>query len=222
MIRTLSQAAAQHQAQQQASERQAEQQRDLQRQARQQFLQSRDVQRADPRAALPRQPGRVNEAPPVPRSSLRSEARRPTDEDHALFSALLEGDDVMAQRLALDQGSDQQQGFTQLEETPSSAAPPAMALWQEIEPALISALAEQPPGEMQLTLMLPKLGNVDAHMTALAAGGWDIALHLQPGAWQALLPHQERCRFSLRQKMACRVRLRFERRMQGDEREQQG
>lgn len=205
MIRSLSQSAAQHQ----ASERQAQQHRDKQRQNRQHYLQSREAQRNDPRAA-------PQETPSAGKAAQPESSRRPAAEDRSLFSSLLEADDVMTPRLLLDQGSDQQQGFSQLEESSLSGAPPAMALWQEIEPALAGALAEQPPGEMQLTLMLPKLGNVQAQVAALPGGGWDIALHLQPGAWQALRPHQERCRFSLRQKMACRVTLRFERRLEED------
>lgn len=216
MIRTLSQIAAQQQAQHQATERQTQQQRDNQRQARQ-LLHSRETQRDDPRAALPARPTSVQQTSVPLRPSLRNEVRRPTREEDALFSAMLESDDVMIPLLTLDQGGSQQQGFTQLDDTPAAGAPPAMAMWHEIEPALISALADVPPGEMMLTLMLPKLGNVGAQMTALPGGGWDIALHLQPGAWQALLPHQERCRFSLRQKMACRIRLRFERREPGEE-----
>lgn len=206
MIRSLSQTTAQ----QQASERQ----RDKQRQSRQLFLQNRDARRNDPRATP--QPAQAQDAPSAGKRLQPEETRRPAAEDRSLFSSLLEADDVMAPRLMLDQGSDQQQGFAQLEESSLSGAPPAMALWQEIEPALAGALAEQPPGEMMLTLMLPKLGNVQAQMASLPGGGWDIALHLQPGAWQALLPHQERCRFSLRQKMACRVKLRFERRADED------
>lgn len=217
MIRTLSQIAALQQAQHQATERQKQQQQANQRQARQQFLHSRETQRDDPRAALPVRPTSVQQTSVPLRPSLRNEVRRPTREEDALFSAMLESDDVMIPLLALDQGGSQQQGFTQLDDTPAAGAPPAMAMWQEIEPALISALADAPPGEMMLTLMLPRLGNVGAQMTALPGGGWDIALHLQPGAWQALLPHQERCRFSLRQKMACRMRLRFERRESGEE-----
>lgn len=210
MIRSLSQTAAQ----QHAAERQAQQHKDQQRQSRQLFLQHREAQRNDPRAAP--QPAQAQNAPAAGRRLQPEQTRRPAAEDRSLFSSLLEADDVMAPRLMLDQGSDQQQGFAQLEEPSLPGAPPAMALWQEIEPALADALAEQPPGEMRLTLMLPKLGNVQAQMAALPGGGWDIALHLHPGAWQALLPHQERCRFSLRQKMACRVKLRFERRADED------
>jgi len=87
-----------------------------------------------------------------------------------------------------------------------------MAMWQEVETDLLAATEQRQPGEMALTLILPKLGHVEARFSALAAGGWDIALQLQPSAWRALLPHQERCRLSLRQRMGCRVRLRFERR----------
>ncbi|WP_158783752.1 type III secretion system HrpP C-terminal domain-containing protein [Pantoea sp. BAV 3049] len=218
MIRNLSQAALQHQLQQ-ATERQTQQKRDTQRHARSQFLQARDARNRDNRGALPPQPDRTRPAAAITNTSPRFEPRRPTREEDDLFSSLLDSDDVMSPLLAFnDAGSDQQQGFSQLEESVGSA-PPAMAMWQEIEPALADAMSSQPPGEMQLTLILPKLGHVDAWMSALPAGGWDIALHLQPAAWQALLPHQERCRFSLRQRMACRVRLRFERREQGERQE---
>lgn len=206
MIRSLSQTAAQ----QQAAEREAQQQRDGRRQTRQHLLHKREAQRNESRAVP--QPARPKDAPSASKASQSDETRRPAAEDRSLFNSLLEADDVMAPRLLLEQGSDQQQGFAQLEESSLSGAPPAMALWQEIEPVLAEELAEQPPGEIMLTLMLPKLGNVQAQMAALPGGGWNIALHLQPGAWQALLPHQERCRFSLRQRMGCRVALRFERR----------
>lgn len=219
MIRNLSQSALQHQLQQ-TTERQAQQKRDTQRQARNQFLQARDVQNRDNRGALPAQPDRTQPAAVTATPSPRVEPRRPTHEEDDLFSSLLDSDDVMSPLLAFnDAGSDQQQGFAQLEERAGAGAPPAMAMWQEIEPALAEALSAQPPGEMRLALILPRLGHVDARMAALPAGGWDITLHLQPAAWQALLPHQERCRFSLRQRMACRVRLRFERRGQGERQE---
>jgi len=146
--------------------------------------------------------------------------KRPSEEEDDLFSALLEkGDDVMMPLLTLNGGgSDPQQTFTPTGETATPSAPPAMALWQEIEPALASSLTGIPPGEMMLTLMLPKLGNVDAQIASLPGGGWDIALRLESGAWRALLPHQERCRLSLRQRMACRIRLRIERRQPDNDR----
>ncbi|WP_345831118.1 type III secretion system HrpP C-terminal domain-containing protein [Erwinia sp. HDF1-3R] len=229
MIRTLSQSAIAHQLRQ-ASERQAQQQRENQRRAQVHPAPAGRTARPDARAARLPEPaaGQKRGAPsPASRSqeraasgrpASRSEFRRPSEEEDDLFSALLEkGDDVMMPLLTLNGGgSDPQQNFTPMAETATPSAPPAMALWQEIEPALASSLTGIPPGEMMLTLMLPKLGNVDAQMAALPGGGWDIALRLESGAWQALLPHQERCRLSLRQRMACRVRLRVERRQPDD------
>lgn len=212
MIRSLAQAAAQKQLDHQMTERRGQQQRDTQRQARQQLLNAREAQKAPARD--PRLPAtsRQGETATLPRPALRAESKRPSREEDALFSALLEGEDAMLPVLTLQQGGDQQQGFSAQATPENSSTPPAMALWQEIETALNQALENEPPAEMTLTLMLPKLGNVDAQMSALAGGGWAIALRLQPAAWQALLPHQERCRFSLRQRLACRVSLRFERR----------
>lgn len=208
MIRSLAQAAVQKQLDQQMTERRGQQQRDTQRQARQQFLNAREAQNLPSRDQRP--PAATRHAEPAAHPTLRAEARRPTREEDALFSALLEGEDVMLPVLTLQQGGEQQQGFSAQATPETGSTPPAMALWQEIETALCQALDEQPPAEM--TLLLPKLGHVDARMSALSGGGWDIALRLQPAAWQALLPHQERCRFSLRHRLACRVSLRFERR----------
>lgn len=146
------------------------------------------------------------------RVALRREPRKPAREEDALFSELLEEGEKPFTLPTFSQADSQQQGFAQLDESSASGAPPAMAMWQEIETDLLAATETRQPGEMTLTLILPKLGHVDARFSALAAGGWDIALALQPAAWRALLPHQERCRLSLRQRMACGVRLRFERR----------
>lgn len=194
-------------ARQQAAARLAQQQRDTQlaqhRRETQRQGQARNAQRKEspPASASTGQ----NAAP-------RSAPRKPPREEDALFSELLNEDDQPLLRPVFNDSGSQQQGFSQLEESSATGAPPAMAMWQEIETDLLAATADRPPGEMMLTLILPKLGQVDARFAALPAGGWDIALHLQPSAWQALLPHQERCRLSLRQRMACRVRLRFERR----------
>ncbi|WP_052118420.1 type III secretion system HrpP C-terminal domain-containing protein [Erwinia oleae] len=221
MIRSLAQAAVQQRIKE-ANQQQAQQQAGRNRAEAQLARLRTSEQRRESRATLAPQPARSQDEAAPARSTARSESKRPQQEDNALFSALLdESDDVMTPLLAFGESGSGQQGFGELEETATQGGPPAMALWQEIEPALSAALHDVPPGEMMLTLMLPKLGNVDAHMAALPGGGWDIALHLQPGAWQALLPHQERCRLSLRQRMNSRVRLRFERRSP-DEQEQAG
>ncbi len=44
------------------------------------------------------------------------------------------------------------------------------------------------------------------------AAGWDISLRFAPAAMNMMAAHQERCRESLRRRMACAVRLRFEQR----------
>ena len=184
--------------------------RDTQRQTTERHMQQqRDTQRqGETRSAQRKEASSASETPATPRRELRKPAR----EDDALFSELLEENDRPYSPPAFSQSGSQQQGFGQLEENSASGAPPAMAMWQEIETDLLAATETRPPGEMTLTLILPKLGQVDARFSALAAGGWDIALRLQPSAWRALLPHQERCRLSLRQRMACRVKLRFEQR----------
>lgn len=97
--------------------------------------------------------------------------------------------------------------------TPESAASGApMALWQPLENELDRALVNPPAGPVSVTLLLPRLGDVDARLQALPAGGWDIALRFAPAALEALAAHEERCRHSLRRRLACRVRLRFEQR----------
>ena len=64
-----------------------------------------------------------------------------------------------------------------------------------------------------MTLLLPKLGEVDARLSATGNGnGWDINLRFAPQALLMMAPHQERCRESLRRRLACQVRLRFEQR----------
>ncbi|MFY1039509.1 type III secretion system HrpP C-terminal domain-containing protein [Pantoea agglomerans] len=55
------------------------------------------------------------------------------------------------------------------------------------------------------------LGEVDARLSPFAAG-WDISLRFAPPAMTMMAAHQERCRESLRRRMACAVRLRFEQR----------
>lgn len=85
-----------------------------------------------------------------------------------------------------------------------------MALWQSLENELDRVLINPLNGPVSVTLLLPHLGDVDARMQALPAGGWDIALRLSPTALDALATHEERYRNSLRRRLACRVRLRFE------------
>lgn len=94
----------------------------------------------------------------------------------------------------------------------SSGAGAPMALWQPLENELNRALVNPPAGPVSVTLLLPRLGDVDARLQALPAGGWDIALRFAPTALDALAAHEERCRHSLRRRLACRVRLRFEQR----------
>ena len=90
------------------------------------------------------------------------------------------------------------------------AAP--LALWQPLEAELGRITDRQPDGPVAMTLLLPRLGSVDARLQPLPAGGWDIALRFSPAAFSALEAHQERCRQALRRRMASRVRLRFEQR----------
>lgn len=182
--------------------------RETQRQTSERHLQQQRDAQSQTRSA------RRTETSPESEERLapRREPRKPAREEDLLFTELLEEGEKPFSPPAFSQSDSQQQGFAQLDESNASGAPPAMAMWQEIETDLLAAMETRPPGEMRLTLILPKLGNVDARFAALAGGGWDIALQLQPSAWRALLPHQERCRLSLRQRMACRVRLNFERR----------
>ncbi|WP_380184346.1 type III secretion system HrpP C-terminal domain-containing protein [Kalamiella sp. sgz302252] len=181
--------------------------RDTQRQTNERHMQQ---QRGTQRQQQTR--GAQRDAENEPPATQRREPRKPAREEDALFSELLEEGERPGLPQTFNQPDSQQQGFSQLDESSTAGAPPAMAMWQEVETDLLAATEQRQPGEMTLTFILPKLGHVDARFSALAAGGWDIALKLQPSAWRALLPHQERCRLSLRQRMACRVRLRFERR----------
>lgn len=95
---------------------------------------------------------------------------------------------------------------------PENAQPASpVRIWQQIEPALSGVMETRPTGPVSMTLLLPKLGEVDARLSPLAAG-WDISLRFAPPALALIAPHQERCRESLRRRMACPVRLRFEQR----------
>jgi len=90
------------------------------------------------------------------------------------------------------------------------AASPVRA-WQQLEPPLCGMVEKQPAGPVAMTLLLPLLGEVDARLPPFAAG-WDISLRFAPPAMNMMAAHQERCRASLRRRMACAVRLRFEQR----------
>lgn len=97
--------------------------------------------------------------------------------------------------------------------TPESAgAGVPMARWQPLENELERILINPPAGPVSVTLLLPRLGDVDARLQALPSGGWDIALRFAPAALEALATYEERCRHSLRRRLACQVRLRFEQR----------
>ncbi|MGP3591682.1 type III secretion system HrpP C-terminal domain-containing protein [Vagococcus sp. WN89Y] len=98
----------------------------------------------------------------------------------------------------------------QLTPTQEAPASPARA-WQQLEPVLCGMVEKQPTGPVSMTLLLPILGEVDARIGPFAAG-WDISLRFAPQAMSMIAPHQERCRESLRRRMACPVRLRFEQR----------
>lgn len=87
-----------------------------------------------------------------------------------------------------------------------------MARWQPLENELERLLNNHPTGPVSVTLLLPRLGDVDARLQALPSGGWDIALRFAPAALDALAAYEERCSHSLRRRLACRVRLRFEQR----------
>ncbi|WP_437614517.1 type III secretion system HrpP C-terminal domain-containing protein [Erwinia sp. V71] len=142
----------------------------------------------------------------------RKAASEPAYQEASLFSQLLDGD---SKPLPLMGGS-AFSGFAGLpasvEKTPSGGASP-MAIWHQLEPTLTGAVEKQPSGPLSLTLLLPKLGEVDARIAGSAAGsGWDISLRFAPQALAMLAPHHERCRESLRRRMACQVRLRFEQR----------
>jgi len=93
---------------------------------------------------------------------------------------------------------------------PQTHVSPARA-WQQLEPPLCAMVEKAPAGPLSMTLLLPILGEVDARVSPFAAG-WDISLRFAPQAMSMIAPHQERCRESLRRRMACAVRLRFEQR----------
>ncbi|AUX92201.1 type III secretion system HrpP C-terminal domain-containing protein [Mixta gaviniae] len=133
--------------------------------------------------------------------------------DGMLFSALLDTPPALPPLSVSAAAFSTQPRFTPPAAAGASGAAP-MALWQPLEAELGRVVDRQPDGPVAMTLLLPRLGEVDARLQPLTAGGWDIALRFSPTALGALEAHQERCRQALRRRMACRVRLRFEQRGQ--------
>ncbi|MDU4092022.1 MAG: hypothetical protein E7H57_01905 [Pantoea sp.] len=144
----------------------------------------------------------------------RDEPPAAASPDGMLFSALL---DIAPTPPAFSTGGVELNTQPRHAPSPTHSAPAAapMALWQPLEAELGCIADRQPDGPVAMTLLLPRLGAVDARLQHLPAGGWDIALRFSPAALNALEAHQERCRQALRRRMACRVRLRFEQREVG-------
>lgn len=139
-------------------------------------------------------------------------AKRVLDNEDELFSALLgsardERQTPFPSPVVMTLGA----GATDVAPTPADRTEPAMLLWRALEPELAASLAQPFAEGMAMTLLLPRLGAVDARFTPLTAGGWDIALRFNPAVWRMLAPHRERCRHALGRRLACRVRLSFAR-----------
>ncbi|MCU5773677.1 type III secretion system HrpP C-terminal domain-containing protein [Erwiniaceae bacterium BAC15a-03b] len=165
-----------------------------------------------PRRSATRERSASSADTPSLKRALQSE---PAPQEASLFSELL-GSDSQTPLAPGGAHFDWTAGMPSAPAQAASAAAPSMALWHQLEPPLSEALARQPGGPVSMTLLLPKLGEVDARMSSLPAGaGWDISLRFAPEALAMLAPHHERCRESLRRRMACRVRLRFEQRGEG-------
>lgn len=142
----------------------------------------------------------------------RKPASEPAHQEASLFSQLLEGDSKPAMLMSGSTFGDYSAFPAAVEKSAQSGGAP-LAVWQQLEPTLTSAMDKQPSGPVSLTLLLPKLGEVDARIAGSSgAAGWDISLRFAPQALAMLAPHHERCRASLRRRMACQVRLRFEQR----------
>ncbi|WP_053115664.1 type III secretion system HrpP C-terminal domain-containing protein [Winslowiella iniecta] len=136
----------------------------------------------------------------------------PAQQEASLFSELLGGQSAPTLAMA-GAGYDGSTGLYSPTARASESHAPAMAVWHQLEPSLSAELEKQPPGPVSMTLLLPKLGEVDARLSSLPTGaGWDISLRFAPQALAMIAPHHERCRESLRRRMACRIRLRFEQR----------
>lgn len=156
---------------------------------------------------------RGDRSQPSPQSSGTKRNSEPpaASPDGMLFSALL---DIAPTPPAFSTGGVELQVQPRHTHATEHSAPGAapMALWQPLEAELGRITDRQPDGPVAMTLLLPRLGAVDARLQHLPAGGWDIALRFSPAALGALEAHQERCRQALRRRMASRVRLRFEQR----------
>lgn len=152
-----------------------------------------------------------SQGPTQSSAAKRSDESPSASPDSMLFSALLDN----APTTPLFSS-----GGVELHTQPRHAPPPThsapvatpMALWQPLEAELGRITDRQPDGPVAMTLLLPRLGEVDARLQHLPAGGWDIALRFSPAALNTLEAHQERCRQALRRRLASRVRLRFEQR----------
>lgn len=142
-------------------------------------------------------------------------ARSESAEKASLFSTLLDSQyqPLMAMSVA-HLGWEQSPLLTSDEPSVAHTSNP-MVIWQQLETSLTDALAKQPASTVSLTLLLPKLGEVDARLSRLSGeAGWDISLRFTSQVLTILAPHHERCRESLRRRMASRVRLNFEQRVE--------
>lgn len=139
----------------------------------------------------------------------RKSRTEPFREESSLFDALLLPTSDVPQPLITPWEGPASFGpqLTHEHEPPASPA----RVWQQLEPPLCAMVEKQPAGPVAMTLLLPLLGEVDARLSPFAAG-WDISLRFAPAAMNMMAAHQERCRESLRRRMACAVRLRFEQR----------
>lgn len=142
----------------------------------------------------------------------RKSRHEPVREESSLFGELLLTSDIMQpQAIAIAWEGPDSPG-PQFSRAPAPDAPASPArVWQQLEPALCGMVEKQPTGPVSMTLLLPVLGEVDARVSPFAAG-WDISLRFAPQAMSMIAAHHERCRESLRRRMACPVRLRFEQR----------
>lgn len=93
-------------------------------------------------------------------------------------------------------------------------APPesaqATVLWQQIEPALSQNLAAQAAFPARFSLLLPLLGEVQAHVGLLSDGGMDIALGFSPSLYDRVRGSELSCREALARRTGKRIRLRFQ------------
>lgn len=170
------------------------------------MLQAKPASRAAERTRSERSQGNSQSS-----GAKRADEPQTATPDAMLFSTLL---DMVPTPPALHPGVAELQPrahHAPAAHSPMSGGAP-LALWQPLEAELGRIADRQPDGPVAMTLLLPRLGAVDARLQHLPAGGWDIALRFSPSALGALEAHQERCRQALRRRLASRVRLRFEQR----------